>query len=316
MEPNIKPLPKSLDLFKESVNFYKKNYKTLIPIGLVMVVLSVIEDFLNVIKGPEGSANSLSIVLAIIAFGIISAVLNVLSQIGYIRTIKDLETGVSPSVGSVYNGALSIFWSYLWMAIITVMILLGASVFFIIPMIILGGYFYLNAYALIIDGKRGFAALNTSFHYIENNWAAVLLKSLGLSIFLGIFYLAIIIISFIVIWASNTIFGDISNIYEPIWSIFLSFIAACIVSPISLYYMYLIYKNLKLQKPEPDLTSPDVLKRNKIYIACIVIAIIIILACLALALYFGGSTILEQIKNTNPSTQTPAILNALDFLFN
>ncbi len=256
-------LPGVIDLLKQSIAYYKKNYQQLIYIGLALVIVSLVGI---VIKNVFTSEQALNFPLFASSFilGIISIILQITSRIAFVKSFKENESGNIMSAPDLYKSSLHIFWSFIWVAILGGLVTLGAGVFFLIPAIIVGGYVILATNALIVDDERGLNALSTSFYYIKGNWWKVFWRGLGLSLIVALISLILLVI-FVLISASSglSIFGSAESLQAfkmsigtspvgQILNLIYVFVFYCVIYPITSFYYYSIYKHLKASKPKPN----------------------------------------------------------------
>jgi hypothetical protein len=97
-----------------------------------------------------------------------------------IQSFARLSTGQQFSVH--FQHAWPIFLSVWWVIILTVLVLFGGLMLFVIPGIILFVYLTFTLQARIIENYRGFAALNRSIQIVKGHWWSVALKGFGATI--------------------------------------------------------------------------------------------------------------------------------------
>lgn len=268
MEPKKASLPGVSQLIRESLLLYKKNSNSFISLGLVIVVFSLVFQILVTISNTDTAHPSVALILISLVLGIIGWVLQMSLMIGMISTANDADKGIKHTLSETYKNSFGLFFPYLWVSILVGLVVLGATPFLIVPGVILSGYIYLSVYFLILDNKRGLNALSTSFYYIRHNWLAVFWRSLALMlivmaillIVIALVFVASLIFDFSILSFARELSETTANSATPftnqllgiIFSTVLSFLWLCVFMPISTLYGYLIYKNLKLSRPEPS----------------------------------------------------------------
>lgn len=269
-------LPGVFALIKQSLIFYKKNFKKLVSIGAIIIGIYAIEFILLGVFFPgEPNVETLSkggiILYFLIMFilGIVNTVAQMIIQIAFVKISYEADSGSLTSIKDLLKRSSKFFWPFLWVNILMGLVVIGSAVFLVIPAMILGIYLSFAAYALILDNKRGLNSLTTSFHYIKGNWWRVLWRFLGPSLIILVIGLIILAITVLFLSSSGVLsfeslkaFSDsmdalsvsIENmtVVPAIVSIILYFIGYCFFMPISFFYSYAIYKHLKAQKAAPD----------------------------------------------------------------
>jgi hypothetical protein len=110
----------------------------------------------------------------------------------------------------------------LWIAILTIFFVSLASIFFIIPGIIVGLFLSLSTYVLIVEDKKGMAALKRSWNLVKGGWWK----------FAGRILLLTVIVNMI-FYVLNSIHGILACIFQFIFI------------PFNIIFMYLLYLELK-----------------------------------------------------------------------
>lgn len=312
-------MPGVIELIKQSIAFYKKNYKILISIGFVVFVWGILSQVVRVMSiGIHTFTPVVAIILVILSiiFGIGGGILQVFMQISFIKTVRDCDVGVPKDIKDTYKDSLKMFWSYVWISILTMVVTAGSAIFFIIPAIILTGYLTYSMVFYILDGKKGMNALLTSFYYIENNWWPVLWRSIGFGLLWALILAGVVIVGLILLFLSGISMETLKLTFaiptvSILWSSIAGFISACIFMPVAYSYSYLIYKFLKQQKPEPNLDDPELKSRRKLFIGLGIFGILVILALFVLPIVLGITSALKRGVPPAQTIQTSAVINSL-----
>ncbi len=292
MEQVTSILPGVRELIKQSIQTYKKNYKILISIGLVPVAFYIVHNFVVTALNqnlPETSVNMIIIGLITVLFGLLSFVVQTLFYISLANAAHEIDRGNVLSLKDVYKKSSKLFFPYVWMSILLTLSIIIPTLLFIIPGFIFYLYLSFSVFALVVDDKRGLQSLAVSYYYTKGNlgkifWRvfAVVLVATGLSVIL--FILAVVLFMLFehsydvnvlapkfIIYFGGSNFAGMSII--AIWT----FISSCIFAPILSIYGYLIYKNLKLLKPEPaqDVALKPLMSTFRILIIVGLVAVIL-----------------------------------------
>ena len=167
------------------------------------------------------------IVLSVLSF----IVLQLLSIIGIILITKDNEKDIG--LKEIYKAAWKKLLPFLWLAIISYFLLIGAYLFFIIPGILFGIWFFFSTFVLVCEDKRGVKAILKSKEYVHKKWWAVFGRLLFMVFIIGIFAVMLEFGSFVF------------SFFD-----FLSFVFSIVVTPILFIYYYLMYEDIKSLKQE------------------------------------------------------------------
>lgn len=180
--PN-KPLPSVFDLIRDSWKLYTTTWNESVKLsmwflyfGLVDFLISLITKFSplagNIIEIP------LSLIIAIVAYWV---------AIRLIRGMLKLEAGGKIDMSKEESRrAWNLFFPNLWVGLLQVLIILGASLLLIIP----GIYFMIAlsfAQIILIDQNiRGFAAISASHELVKGRWWETAWMVVGTGFILGL----------------------------------------------------------------------------------------------------------------------------------
>lgn len=231
MTEQIKKLISLLELSKTSLNIYKTNFKKLFLISLIFFGILGILTTLIAPATTDSKIQSqpainrikpILILNPILYFSLTVAIflLAALGQISLISAVKKIpgDWQIKDAIG---DGS-KIFWPFVWLNILSAIIILVGFLLFIIPGIIFTVWYSLAAYVLIFEDRKGWPALKRSKEIIKGYWWPVFGRLLLL-------ILAALGASFILGWIPYI--GSLTlQILFP---------------PFSTIYSYLIYKNLR-----------------------------------------------------------------------
>lgn len=315
-------LPGAWTLIKESIAFYKQNFKKLFPLFLVPFILYVLQALNGfLMEGIEkpGDINSgvvLQFALAIIiliVLGVIYFYANIASLKGAVEAIK----GEYVDVKTTYTKTKSLFWPFVLVSLIVGCVSVGATALFIIPGIILSVFTIFAATAFFFDDKRGFKSLVTSWYYVQGNWWKVLGRLIVLFLIfavIGIVYLALGVLLY---WVTGHAFtfedagmfmaaleeGAVATtVTFGIFQAIGQFIYITLISPVTIFFLIKLYQALKANKPA-EIPEAEAKKKKGWLIAYLVIGIIapiiFVMSMVALGFLASQSRALEQSKQIN-----------------
>jgi hypothetical protein len=287
MEPNSTSSPASdavtpaapgkatgpVKLFSDSWNFYKAHWKILVPIVIFPSLLVIIGQ----IFGKTGS-DSGSVILMVLSalFMLAGFIATIAMQPAAVNTLRTLHSDSSSPVKfwDQYKFGFKWFWWVLLLIIVQGFILLGSTILFLVPGIIVAGYVSMYLFALVLDEKKGFSAFTESYSVIKGRWWG----TLGRVLFLGLIYVIASIIVSIIGKILTSPLPPASSLSVSI-SLVLSLLLSVVFGPLSLVYVFKLYLSLK----ETRLLNVPTSAFKKWLIAFLVIGIIAIPVILATA---------------------------------
>lgn len=225
-----KTLTSISQLLDNTVNAFKANWKKLSIISLLFLaapqmILTIAASLVEKFTGSSGASYEIDVLAAggtVIALMLILYIaIFILSLIGGI-TLAVLANNPKLSIEESLKQGLGKFFSYLWISALAGLIVLAGFIFFIIPGVLFSVWFSLILYALVIEDKKGAAALSRSKELVGGCWW----KIFGRYIILG---LILIGISLVLAWI-------------PILG---SLVLTTLITPISTLYLFFIYQDLK-----------------------------------------------------------------------
>ncbi len=256
---------------KDSITFYKNNYKKLAPLGLIVVASGLMIQLISnplVLKfdtaGTLGGMSGWEIGLSIAVIMILSLVgvfFQWISLIATIKAIRNCDVNEDFTFKSIVKESMGLIGPFLWVTILTGFVTIIPAIFLFVPAIILGVYLSFYTFTLILDNKRGLSSLSTSLYYVKGNFWQVLLRYLFIWLIIFAVLIVIMLVGvfmlYIAIGISNPDsfvnlfknFSETSLIGTVIFVIF-SVLTYCVVIPITAIYSYIMYKSLKRLKPE------------------------------------------------------------------
>jgi hypothetical protein len=201
--------------------------------GAVMSVVSYLLEFVTTFGVGEVLALTLVLLIAVVA--------NLLATIVAIKYF--MNDGAGDIVG-YFKESLTSAWSYIWVMIISMLVMFSAFMLFIIPGLILSTYLMFALYARVNESATGMNALVRSTELVRGYWWAVTGRMVLLTIaVIGAFLLAGISLGFLAAvggLSESTIHMLSLLAFEPIFS--------ALGTIICLYALTVIYKALVAAK--------------------------------------------------------------------
>ncbi len=140
-------------------------------------------------------------------------------------------------VATAYRQGLRLFFSYLWIAILSALIIIGGLILLVIPGIIWAINYSLAIYPLIAENLKGRRALKRSRELVRNYWWPVFFKTINL-------FLAIILLSLPYVLVNSFTNSPTIAIFNLAYDLIYSFLII-IVSTSYFFYLYQDLRRLK-----------------------------------------------------------------------
>lgn len=167
-----------VDLLNSSIEIFKKHWKQLVPVVLVPTIIMQASGILYLVSAYYSNIIVLLVSLIISVVGII---LYVAMQPTFIQLLYKHKTGTHSGIHDFileYRHGFVFFWSVIWLGILQTIIFMGASVFLIIPGIIVSVYVGFSVYAMVVEGKKGIHAIIHSYTLVKDHWFAIFGRTL------------------------------------------------------------------------------------------------------------------------------------------
>ena len=221
-----------ISLLKFAWSMFVSRWKSIVPIVVVPSAVGYIGGLFTLSPG-----NVFFGIIAVVA-SVSSTVLSIAMLPALIDVVRriSIDPGTPIVLKDQYRFGFSYFWSIVFIGILMSLVGMGSFMLFVIPGIIIGVYASLYAYALVIDGKKGFSAFIESYSLIKGRWLAVFGRALFLSLISLVVW--IVLVALISPFASNPatfkIVGGLFNL-----------VVTSILTPIAIAYSYRMYVDLK-----------------------------------------------------------------------
>jgi len=230
------------ELFKNSWELYKKKAATLAVLFTVPFIVSVLA---TIVAGRQVSTTSPGFVGGIspfggaavggtaLAFGVIVFIVSLWIQVASVEAIDSGEE--RPNVSDLLSKSWPLILTYLLVAILAGLAILGGFILLIIPGFIFAVWFSFSTFTLVLENKRGVEALKASKALVAGRFGAVF----------GRFFLLVLSLIGISIVAALVL----AIMPETLRQILQSALSSYVISPLELIFAYLLYKELKAKGP-------------------------------------------------------------------
>lgn len=210
-------------LFSDTWSLYQERFTVLSEIVLLPALIMLLGYSLRYLGFPFSVLGGLVLLVGIIIF--------IFSSLALVFSIHH-NTGVDES----YRQTTRFFWPYIWMGLLALFAVFGASVMLIIPGIWLAFALVLRPYTLVLEKRKGIDALRQSKDYIKGYWWAILGRTVLVVIIFAVLNIII-----------NMPFALIG---VPALGAVASMIVTILIVPFAVILYYKIYENLRTLKPD------------------------------------------------------------------
>jgi hypothetical protein len=214
---------------------------------------------------------------AVIAvFNILNLVFSLLMPVAVIATIDEVSHGRALDVNDAYKKAFSVGIPYLFVLLLSGIVVLGGSIFLIIPGIIANVYLMFVIFVFLFEGKRGIDALIQSAWYVRGLWIDIFARKIAAAI---VVVLAVIVFS-AVVGSISIVAGFGPSVFSFLFRLFLFML----VVPFTLCFAYVIYKDVHAVKAH---SAPSPAFRAEAERIFIILMLIAALAALAIFVFWN-----------------------------
>ena len=187
-----KKLISVMDLIQNSFEIYKERVWVLLGLmviailsgfallpGAIVLVMGGATGILSIMSGDPEAAVNLGALLAsgglilvglvLVLIGIIiSVAVGIWCQVAAIYAIKERATKIGIKQSLVMGWPK--FWSFLWISILTGIVVFVGICLLVVPGIIFAVWFYFAMYVLVVEGIKGTEALKRSKQLVAGYW--------------------------------------------------------------------------------------------------------------------------------------------------
>lgn len=309
------PLISISDLLSQTWALYKKRAKVfllILLIPVIPVVLNITYGFLSaVLLGPW------SLVIGSLAslMGLAGFFAGIWAGLALIFAVIDGQLSLRQAFVSAWHKLLS----YLWLVILSSLIIAGGVLLFVVPGIIFSLQFVFAVYVFVVEGLKGREALLKSKAYIKGYWWAVFGRLLVLQLLIMLAFLPLGFIfgfgSLVIGLSHSSLISFVSGLLMSIFPMGLS----VLIAPFSLIYSFLLYQDVKSKKPNLVF---ELKTKDKIYLTLwavwVIVAVGLMIGLIIIGVLFFRSSDTDLAKNLRDSTRkihTIRIMTELDIYY-
>lgn len=265
------------DLFKSAIGDFKTRFKSIIVFSLVTLAASFVFSGLAA-AGVVVMNSNVALGGAIIVVGLLLFLAaTYLTSGAFVYAMKD-GSGVKES----FKFILKNFWSFIWIMILMMLVIIPGFVALIIPGLILSIFLSFAMFAFMDEGYKGSAALIRSKEYVKGYfWPIVGKLALYILVVLGAAIGAGIITGIL-----SLIFKELGNFVQALFN-------AIVITPIGICFSWRLYKDLKDKRPE--IASAPVSEKRGALKVLAVIGVIFVIAS-AVLLVVAAPKIMKEIE--------------------
>lgn len=243
----LKPV---MQLVRESISLLKKNFRIIVKYLLLQVLFGVSFMIFSILIGTsilgrhfssEPTSSGLGMILTVIgAVGLAATILGyILLSIALTRSIEKMNKNTSLlTVKEEMKQARDVVGQYIWVSILSGLIVLGGLILFIIPGVIFSLWYTFAPFVAILEKKRGMEALRESKKMVQGRWWTVF----GYFFVLGLLFF---VVSFAIQMIASIPAMIVDTTATQAFASAISSLANFILSPIMLIATILFYHNLK-----------------------------------------------------------------------
>lgn len=301
------PLTPVGQLLKESWAQYRANWKSYaqLIIGTILCAIAPLAIVMLAYVGVSQLSNTMG---PNMAFSVLKFLLALLGLIALISTIffGVLAQGVwyfmiitpNQSLKTLLRQTRPFFWPLLWLGLLTALTFMGLFIPLIIPGFIGLVWMSFVMWTLLLENRRGLAAIVSSREYVRGRFWPVT----------GRLVLWLVIQLLITVVLSAVGGNDEASAAYVITSILSAIISLFFLSPLGIIYTYRLYQELKQHHGAIVVTE----KQRRIYgglaiwgvIATILFFLLLAVAIWAFLTNYGGYFDFVENKYSSPNTQT------------
>lgn len=295
-----KSFPGPIELVRQAYSTYRSIYKVIIPVLLISFLAS---SFQVIVGFTSGHSSFIYFIGTLLSF--------VLVYLSYLAIVIAITTP-SPEhaiTSTLYQKAWLIFYSYIIIFLLMSVSMLAGSILLVIPGIIIAVLLCLTPYVFVVEKKQGMHALVKSWYYVKGNWWRVLGRILVFGILivclLALLSLIISITGINTIGPMTTVeTGHIVQKVSLLESIINQAFSAFVVTPLSISFLYMLYKALRNRKPEEPDEAQQKSIRKILYGTMIAGIVMTIIMSIVIAVYA-----VKMFPTVFPQQQIPSFFS-------
>jgi hypothetical protein len=270
---DMKEFPGFKELVRNTFHAYTRTKETF----LKLIALSFVGPALIVAMGGLSalllSVNTLLLIPLVIVGFILVVYVQMWLAISVMLASSAALRGKDIDVKQILAKARTKVISLWWVGLLEGAIVLGGLLLFIVPGIIFGFWFMLASYILVFEGVKGMNALLKSREYI---------RGYATHLFVSLLFFQLILAAIQYIPVEILKSADLATIASAY-----SMISQAVLAPLSVIFMYQLYREVKRQKPDVASEYPRA-RKNKYYLVAFLAPIVLLILIGASAWVFGN----------------------------
>jgi hypothetical protein len=218
------------NLFKSTWEYYKLHFKRLMKISAVMWVIMIASyAAMGLVIDLSNTKNLTPPVIVVVVIALIITIgAAIWQQVALLYGMT--AEGETKGVSETYKNSRRWLIPYLWVSILSSILIVLGTVVLIIPGIILGVWFSVATYIVVAENQSGVAALKSSKNYVKGRWSKVFWR-----------WIVILLVGLTASIVTSIIGSVVGKTIQPIFDI----IASILYTPLVLIYGYKLYQSLK-----------------------------------------------------------------------
>lgn len=227
-------------LLKDSFDFYKQHYQILLTIAIIPAIITAIGSYLSYSSmGPLGYNPYSSSPIGGL-FSLLGAIASIFAAIALVR-ISFNPTMYKNAVDAL-KASGNLFFPYLWVSILSGVVIVLGLIALIIPGIIFMVWFCFSGFILINEGTRGIPALKASKKYVEGHFMDVFVR--------------LLVLILVMIGASIVIGIVTGALFYGSLHYAMSDLLSALIMPFAVIYVSYLYRDLKAHQSSPVMSTP------------------------------------------------------------
>jgi len=325
-------IPGGWQLFKRSWQVFKALWKDFVKLSLIVaipvlvlvavLILYAVLQF-NMNNAGANTAEDMAIINIVLgAIGIISIlailVMAILVSIATLFLLKHFEEKQEYTIKLLLKEAWHNFWSYILVAILSALVIIGGFILLFVPSLIFYIWFGFSLFVLVFEGLKGRAALKRSRQ---------LVKHYGWTIFARFMYFQVVLM---VVGIPGYVFQYIYYNYEISSSMVLAmFIVAIVIIVYSIvsgfilatmrfiyhYCMYYDLKNIKGRNPEAQSGMSGGKKFGLVMLAILLGIVMLVISMLTSETGLSNSPFAMAARDTDRMMDQEKIMLNLEYYY-
>jgi len=265
------------DLFKSAIGDFKARFKSIIIFSLISLAASFLLSGFAAAGVVLIASNVIIGLLLIIVGVLLFLAITYLTSGALVYAMKD-GSGVKESFKFIFKN----FWSFIWIMVLMMLVIIPGFVALIIPGILLSVLLSFTMFAFMDEGLRGSAALMRSKEYVSGYFWPIIGK-------LGLYVLVVLGAAI----GAGIVTGILSMVNKELGSLVQTLFNVIVITPIGICFSWRLYKDLKEKRPEV-VSAPVSEKRGKIKALAVIGAVVIVASTVLIVM--AAPEILSEIR--------------------